>query len=149
MSRGIRGFPSPLWGGVRGGGNHNGRCSAIPPSLALPHKGGGNATGFPSPLWGGVRGGGTPAADVLRSPPPSPSPAPAPKAHERALLALAPAGPGGRGIRGSPWVRVRPMPDKSQSSPFARPASYVGLVVYSFLISNGIAQGSLNRGFHS
>src|SRR4051812_8398542 len=34
-------FPSPLWGGVRGGGRS---CfSAIrPPSLTLPHKGGGN-----------------------------------------------------------------------------------------------------------
>ena len=36
------GFPSPLWGGVRGGGNHDSRCSAIPPSLSLPHKGGGD-----------------------------------------------------------------------------------------------------------
>jgi hypothetical protein len=35
-------FPSPLWGGVRGGGNPDGRRSAIPPSLSLPHKGGGN-----------------------------------------------------------------------------------------------------------
>jgi hypothetical protein len=32
-------FPSPLWGGVRGGGNHDG--PGIPPSLTLPHKGGG------------------------------------------------------------------------------------------------------------
>ena len=32
--------PSPLWGGVRGGGNHNGRCSAIPPSLPSPTRGG-------------------------------------------------------------------------------------------------------------
>jgi hypothetical protein len=41
-------FPSPscrrrvfdtTWGGVRGGGNHDG--SGIPPSLTLPHKGGG------------------------------------------------------------------------------------------------------------
>jgi phosphopantothenoylcysteine decarboxylase/phosphopantothenate--cysteine ligase len=32
--------PSPLWGGDRGGGNHDG--SGIPPSLTLPHKGGGN-----------------------------------------------------------------------------------------------------------
>jgi hypothetical protein len=30
-------FPSPLWGGVRGGGNPNDDCSAIPPSLTLPH----------------------------------------------------------------------------------------------------------------
>ena len=34
--------PSPLWGGVRGGGNPDGKCSAIPPSLSLPHKGGGD-----------------------------------------------------------------------------------------------------------
>ena len=35
-------FPSPLWGGVRGGGNPDGKRSAIPPSLSLPHKGGGD-----------------------------------------------------------------------------------------------------------
>ena len=34
-------FPSPLWGGVRGGGNPYRSCSAIPPSLTLPHEGGG------------------------------------------------------------------------------------------------------------
>jgi hypothetical protein len=28
-------FPSPLWGGDRGGGNHN--SSGFPPSLSLPH----------------------------------------------------------------------------------------------------------------
>src|SRR5687767_7238058 len=48
----MRGFPSPscrrrvfdtTWGGVRGGGNPHLRCSAIPPSLSLPHKGGGDA----------------------------------------------------------------------------------------------------------
>jgi hypothetical protein len=33
--------PSPLWGGVRGGGNPDVCRSAIPPSLSLPHKGGG------------------------------------------------------------------------------------------------------------
>ena len=33
--------PSPLRGGVRGGGNHDG--SGVPPSLALPHKGGGDS----------------------------------------------------------------------------------------------------------
>ena len=33
--------PSPWWGGVRGGGNHDG--SGIPPSLSLPHTGGGDA----------------------------------------------------------------------------------------------------------
>ena len=45
--------PSPLWGGVRGGGNPDRRCSAIPPSLSLPHivgaclrhDGGGDARG--------------------------------------------------------------------------------------------------------
>jgi len=35
--------PSPLWGGVRGGGNPNDQRSAIPPSLTLPHEGGGDA----------------------------------------------------------------------------------------------------------
>ena len=34
------GFPSPLF---RGGGNLDGQRSAIPPSLALPHEGGGDA----------------------------------------------------------------------------------------------------------
>ena len=42
--------PSPLWGGVRGGGipewsgggNPNRRRHGFPPSLALPHKGVGN-----------------------------------------------------------------------------------------------------------
>src|SRR6185503_14447582 len=34
-------FPSPLRGGVWGGGSPNGNRSGIPPSLALPHKGGG------------------------------------------------------------------------------------------------------------
>jgi len=33
--------PSPLRGGDRGGGNHNG--PGVPPSLSLPHKGGGDA----------------------------------------------------------------------------------------------------------
>ena len=33
-----------MWGGDRGGGSHAGRCSAIPPTLSLPHKGGGNAS---------------------------------------------------------------------------------------------------------
>ena len=41
-----RGFPSPLWGGVRGGGNPDGGCSAVPPSLSLPHKEGGDAGGW-------------------------------------------------------------------------------------------------------
>src|SRR5262245_46098697 len=39
------GFPSPSrrrratkpWGGVRGGGNHDLRCSGFPPTLSLPH----------------------------------------------------------------------------------------------------------------
>ena len=30
-------LPSPLRGGVRGGGNHGGRGLGVPPSLALPH----------------------------------------------------------------------------------------------------------------
>src|SRR6188474_2794415 len=34
--------PSPLWGGVRGGGIHDGRGLRFPPSPTLPHKGGGN-----------------------------------------------------------------------------------------------------------
>jgi acyl-CoA dehydrogenase len=34
--------PSPLWGGVRGGGHPADHGSAIPPSLSLPHKGGGD-----------------------------------------------------------------------------------------------------------
>ena len=42
-SQAPRGFPSPLWGGVRGGGKPDGKRSAIPPSLSLPHKGGGDA----------------------------------------------------------------------------------------------------------
>jgi FAD/FMN-containing dehydrogenase/Fe-S oxidoreductase len=37
--------PSPLWGGDRGGGNPGGRRSAIPPSLSLPHEGGGEDGG--------------------------------------------------------------------------------------------------------
>jgi urea transport system permease protein len=36
------GFPSPLWGGVRGGGNPDTDRSVIPASLSLPHKGGGD-----------------------------------------------------------------------------------------------------------
>ncbi len=32
-------FPSPWWGGVRGGGSPNRQCSPIPPSPALPHEG--------------------------------------------------------------------------------------------------------------
>lgn len=35
------GLSSPSWGGVRGGGSPDGRLSGFPPSLALPHKGGG------------------------------------------------------------------------------------------------------------
>src|SRR5262249_52313943 len=38
-------FPSPLWGGVRGGGDcvrQRRRVTAPPPSPALPHKGGGS-----------------------------------------------------------------------------------------------------------
>jgi hypothetical protein len=43
------GFPSPLRGGVRGGGSPNHKCSATPPSLSLPHKGGGNDDGGVAP----------------------------------------------------------------------------------------------------
>jgi hypothetical protein len=32
---------SPLWGGVRGGGTPDICRSGVPPSLILPHKGGG------------------------------------------------------------------------------------------------------------
>jgi phosphopantothenoylcysteine decarboxylase/phosphopantothenate--cysteine ligase len=42
--------PSPLWGGDRGGGTHDG--PGIPPSLTLPHKGGGNARGVRGALAG-------------------------------------------------------------------------------------------------
>jgi uncharacterized protein (DUF934 family) len=35
--------PSPLRGGVRGGGSPDDQCPAIPPSLSLPHEGGGDA----------------------------------------------------------------------------------------------------------
>ena len=52
--------PSPLWGGVRGGGNPHLRCSAIPPSDRNPS---------PSPLWGGVRGGGNPDDQCSAIPP--------------------------------------------------------------------------------
>ena len=38
--------PSPLWGGARGGGNPHSRCSAIPPTLSLPHEGEGRARLF-------------------------------------------------------------------------------------------------------
>ena len=37
----VLGLPSPLWGGVGGGGSPDVECSAIPPSPSLPHKGGG------------------------------------------------------------------------------------------------------------
>jgi len=32
-----------LWGGARGGGNPDIRCLGFPPTLSLPHKGGGDA----------------------------------------------------------------------------------------------------------
>jgi hypothetical protein len=35
-------FPSPLWGGVRGGGLDISARAELPPSPTLPHKGGGS-----------------------------------------------------------------------------------------------------------
>jgi len=60
-----------LWGE---GGNPDVKCSAIPPTLSLPHKGGGDRVAlaspmFPSPLWGGVRGGGNPYIQCSAIPP--------------------------------------------------------------------------------
>src|SRR5262249_43389250 len=44
-SRALDGAPTlPLWGGVRGGGNPSSRSGRIPPSLSLPHKGGGKSS---------------------------------------------------------------------------------------------------------
>jgi hypothetical protein len=37
-------FPSPLWGGERGGGKPYIKGSGVPPSLSLPHKGGGDSS---------------------------------------------------------------------------------------------------------
>jgi phenylacetic acid degradation operon negative regulatory protein len=51
-STGTTGFPSPLWGGIRGGGNRNLGRSAIPPTLSLPHKGGGDAAASAPPPSG-------------------------------------------------------------------------------------------------
>jgi len=42
LSPDATGFPSPLRGGVRGGGNPDDNRSAIPPTLSLPHKEGGD-----------------------------------------------------------------------------------------------------------
>jgi len=42
---GVSLIPSPSWGGVRGGGSPDASRSAIPPSLSLPHKGGGDGVG--------------------------------------------------------------------------------------------------------
>src|SRR5262245_31281045 len=49
LVRRASGFPSPLWGGVRGGGNPHLRCSGNPPTLSLPHKGGGDAVAAAMP----------------------------------------------------------------------------------------------------
>ena len=43
IPRSLPRLPSPLWGGVGGGGNPNGKHPGIPPSLTLPHKGGGKS----------------------------------------------------------------------------------------------------------
>src|SRR5262249_22290994 len=48
------GFPSPLWGGARGGGTPDFGCSAIPPTLSLPHKGGGGAVALSVPQHRGI-----------------------------------------------------------------------------------------------
>jgi hypothetical protein len=42
------GFPSPLWGGARGGGNPESRKWGGPPTLSLAHKGGGDAAALAS-----------------------------------------------------------------------------------------------------
>src|SRR6516225_5906119 len=52
-SRALGVFPSPLWGGVRGGGRcvRQGQCiTASPPSRPLPHKGGGSRPSSPLAL---------------------------------------------------------------------------------------------------
>src|SRR5262249_58691714 len=40
-------FPPPLWGRDREGGNHKARALLLPPSPALPHKGGGSTLSLP------------------------------------------------------------------------------------------------------
>jgi hypothetical protein len=40
-------FPSPLWGGVRGGGNPNLQRTGLPPSLPPPQGGRRSDTGNP------------------------------------------------------------------------------------------------------
>src|SRR5262245_43629247 len=47
-----RGFPSPLWGGARGGGTPDLRGLGVPPTLSLPHKGGGDAAARSSHHFG-------------------------------------------------------------------------------------------------
>src|SRR5262249_57603749 len=63
-------FPSPLWGGVRGGGDcvrQRRRVIASPPSPPPPPQGGGGAPG----LWGGSAAGSRHALSLLfRRPPP-------------------------------------------------------------------------------
>jgi hypothetical protein len=44
-------FPSPSWGGVRGGGTPDGGHLCFPPTLSLPHKGGGNDDGLGRGGW--------------------------------------------------------------------------------------------------
>jgi 2-furoyl-CoA dehydrogenase large subunit len=47
IAESMKSLPSPLWEGVGGGGNPNGRSSAIPPSLSHPPEGGGESGDLP------------------------------------------------------------------------------------------------------
>ncbi|MEH2687158.1 hypothetical protein DXU04_19675 [Bradyrhizobium diazoefficiens] len=49
-------LPPPLWGRVRERGSHELRSRlGLPPSLTLPHKGGGNGSSLRRSLLGSVR----------------------------------------------------------------------------------------------
>jgi hypothetical protein len=50
------GSPSPFWGGARVGGTPQPRSFGLPPTLSLPHKGGGDAAARTSHNFGS--GGG-------------------------------------------------------------------------------------------